>query len=163
MHSMSAAHKTLPLPTCVEVVNLANGRSVVVKVNDRGPFVDNRLIDMSYAAALALDMVRNGTALVEVRSLAAGAPLTAPPPRSAGERLYVQTGAFGTQANAERQAAWLEQSGFDNVVIQETVRGDGTALYRVRVGPVPDVESFDYMMARLKRLNIGDAHLATTP
>ena len=71
MNAMTAAHTTLPLPTWVEVTNLENGRSVVVKVNDRGPFVDDRLIDLSYAAATRLDMVRNGTARVEVRAVAA--------------------------------------------------------------------------------------------
>src|SRR5512134_3952100 len=60
MHAMTAAHTTLPLPTWVEVTNLENGKRVVVKVNDRGPFVDNRLIDLSYAAATQLDMVRSG-------------------------------------------------------------------------------------------------------
>jgi rare lipoprotein A len=69
MHALTAAHTTLPIPTWVEVTNLANGKRVVVKVNDRGPFVDNRLIDLSYAAALQLDMIRNGTARVEVRAL----------------------------------------------------------------------------------------------
>jgi len=78
MNAMTAAHTTLPIPTWVEVTNLENGKHVVVKVNDRGPFVDNRLIDLSYAAALQLDMVRNGTARVEVRALAP--PAGAPPP-----------------------------------------------------------------------------------
>jgi rare lipoprotein A len=78
MNAMTAAHTTLPIPTWVEVTNLENGRRVVVKVNDRGPFVDNRLIDLSYAAALQLDMVRNGTARVEVRAL--GSLPAAPPP-----------------------------------------------------------------------------------
>ena len=84
MNAMTAAHTSLPLPTWVEVKNLENGKSVVVKVNDRGPFVDNRLIDLSYAAAKQLDMVRNGTAHVEVRAMAApyGEPIiaAAPPP-----------------------------------------------------------------------------------
>ena len=88
MYAMTAAHTTLPLPTWVEVTNLENGRTVVVKVNDRGPFVDNRLIDLSYAAATQLDIVRNGTARVEVRAIAApynqpivaaAPPVTAPP------------------------------------------------------------------------------------
>jgi rare lipoprotein A len=87
MHAMTAAHTTLPLPTWAEVTNLANGKRVIVKVNDRGPFVDNRIIDLSYAAATALDMVRAGTTRVEVRALGAAAdhPITttasvAPPP-----------------------------------------------------------------------------------
>ena len=69
MYAMTAAHKSLPLPSYVEVRNLRNNRSVVVRVNDRGPFVKNRLIDLSYAAALKLDMVRDGTAMVEVRAI----------------------------------------------------------------------------------------------
>ncbi len=77
MNAMTAAHTTLPIPTWVEVTNLENGKRVVVKVNDRGPFVDNRLIDLSYAAAVQLDMVRNGTARVEVRAL--GSPPGTPP------------------------------------------------------------------------------------
>jgi rare lipoprotein A len=79
MYGMSAAHKTLPLPAYVRVTNLQNGRSVVVRVNDRGPFVGNRIIDLSYTAASKLDMLRNGTAMVEVRSLDA-APAPAPAP-----------------------------------------------------------------------------------
>ena len=84
MYGMTAAHKTLPLPAYVRVTNLQNGRSVVVRVNDRGPFVGNRIIDLSYTAASKLDMLRNGTAMVEVRSLdAAPAPVPTPTPTPA--------------------------------------------------------------------------------
>jgi rare lipoprotein A len=69
MNEMTAAHTSLPLPTWVEVTNLANGKRIVVKVNDRGPFVDDRLIDLSYAAATALDLVNSGTGQVEIRAL----------------------------------------------------------------------------------------------
>jgi peptidoglycan lytic transglycosylase len=89
MYGMTAAHKTLPLPCYARVTNLANGRSVVVRINDRGPFVANRIIDLSYTAAAKLDMLRDGTAMVEVRTLEPGgsgtqfadanpAPATAP-------------------------------------------------------------------------------------
>src|ERR1035438_842099 len=74
MYGMTAAHKTLPLPAYVRVTNLLNGRSVVVRVNDRGPFVGNRIIDLSYTAAAKLDMLRNGTAMVEVRSVGPTTP-----------------------------------------------------------------------------------------
>jgi rare lipoprotein A len=76
MYGMTAAHKTLPLPCYARVTNLRNGRSVVVRINDRGPFVANRLIDLSYTAAAKLDMLREGTTLVEVRTLVPGAPDT---------------------------------------------------------------------------------------
>jgi rare lipoprotein A len=75
MYAMTAAHKTLPLPAYVRVTNLQNGRSVVVRVNDRGPFVGNRIIDLSYTAAAKLDMLRNGTAMVDVRTID---PMTPP-------------------------------------------------------------------------------------
>ena len=127
MHAMTAAHTTLPLPTWVEVTNLANGKRVVVKVNDRGPFVDNRLIDLSYAAATELDMVRMGTTRVEVRTVApprdavrarrdvvAAAPALAPArrrPRLAVERMFVQVGAFARarECRAARRASARER------------------------------------------------------
>ena len=71
---MTAAHKTLPLPCYARVTNLSNGRSVVVRINDRGPFVANRIIDLSYTAAARLDMMRDGTAFVEVEALTPAAP-----------------------------------------------------------------------------------------
>ncbi|HLQ12622.1 MAG TPA: septal ring lytic transglycosylase RlpA family protein [Steroidobacteraceae bacterium] len=87
MYGMSAAHRTLPLPCYARVTNLSNGRSVIVRVNDRGPFVANRIVDLSYTAALRLDIVRTGTAFVELRTVQPGemptpaaAPPAAPPP-----------------------------------------------------------------------------------
>jgi rare lipoprotein A len=77
MFAMTAAHRTLPLPCYARVTNLANGRSVIVRVNDRGPFVANRIIDLSYTAAMKLDMVRSGTAFVQVEALSPGAPVLA--------------------------------------------------------------------------------------
>ena len=85
MYGMTAAHKTLPLPTYARVTNLRNGRSIVVRINDRGPFVGNRIIDLSYTAAAKLDMLRDGTAFVEVRALVPGAtpvPVPVPAPMS---------------------------------------------------------------------------------
>ena len=138
MHAMTAAHTTLPLPTWVEVTNLVNGKRVVVKVNDRGPFVDNRLIDLSYAAATALDMVGTGTTRVEVRTVAppvdafrAGSTVAAAAPAApqaqgavAAERMFLQIGAFADAENAERLAARLRASGFANpTVVTRAERG----------------------------------------
>jgi len=82
MFAMTAAHKTLPLPCYARVINLSNGRSVVVRINDRGPFVSNRVIDLSYAAAAKLGMIGTGTAFVEVETLTPPNPLGAPLPVS---------------------------------------------------------------------------------
>jgi rare lipoprotein A len=209
MYGMTAAHKTLPLPAYVRVTNLQNGRSIVVRVNDRGPFVGNRIIDLSYTAAFRLDMLRNGTAMVEVRSLepvADGAPLTAalaspsaaphaapliatpitaaeapPPPAPADavqlpaaasdssgsgvstvpvpRALFIQAGAFSDPKNAERLVEKLRGGGYGTVFVRDNEIA-GRRMYRVRIGPVPDVAEFDRIVAALERAGINDAHLA---
>lgn len=157
MYAMTAAHKTLPLPAYVRVTNLKNGKSVVLRVNDRGPFKDTRIIDVSYAAAAKLDMLREGTAFVEVRTLTPDGPAPVEAPR-AGE-LYVQAGAFAEEANAVNLVQRLHAAGEKSA----TVRRDdvnGRTLFRVRVGPVPTVNDFDKVAARLRRLGVNDARLA---
>jgi rare lipoprotein A len=160
MYAMTAAHTTLPLPCHVQVTNLANGRSIVVRVNDRGPFVANRLIDLSYAAALKLDMVRAGTALVDVRAVAASAPApavaAAPQPL---DTLYVQAGAFAEKANAERLLARMRATGVGPAFVRSDER-EGRTLYRVRVGPVPSVAEFDRVIEELRAIGVSDARLA---
>jgi rare lipoprotein A len=159
MYGMTAAHKTLPLPAYVRVTNLQNGRSIVVRVNDRGPFVGNRIIDLSYTAAAKLDMLRNGTAFVEVRALDAGAPEPGAAAVAANLALFIQAGAFADPANAERLAARLRGGGYGNVFVREN-RLAGRTLYRVRIGPVPDVAEFDRVVAALESVGVGDARLA---
>jgi len=185
MYAMTAAHKTLPLPAYVRVTNLQNGRSVVVRVNDRGPFVGNRIIDLSYTAAAKLDMLRNGTAMVEVRTLDPSAPLPvitasattpaaavsaaaaptpiAPNPAVPGAvtsvALFVQAGAFSDPANAEHLAEKLRGGSYGKVFVRDDQIA-GRRMYRVRIGPVPDVAEFDRVVAALERAGINDAHLA---
>ena len=165
MYAMTAAHKTLPLPAYVRVTNLQNGRSVIVRVNDRGPFVGNRIIDLSYTAAVKLDMLRNGTAMVDVRTIDPSAPpagLTAPSAAEAAAlspALFVQAGAFADPANAERLAEKLRGGSYGKVFVRDD-RIAGRRMYRVRIGPVPDVAGFDRVVAALERAGINDAHLA---
>ena len=166
MYAMTAAHKTLPLPSYARVTNLSNGRSVVVRINDRGPFVDNRIVDLSYTAAQRLDMVGPGTALVELEVLAPGpAPVAAPvlvaaPAAGADAGMFVQAGAFSDRDNAEQLARRLRAGGIPDVLVADGLAG-GRALFRVRVGPVTGVEDFDRTMSRLAELGISDAYLAT--
>jgi rare lipoprotein A len=169
MYGMTAAHKTLPLPTYARVTNLANGKSVVVRINDRGPFVANRIIDLSYTAAAKLDMLREGTAWVEVRALTPGAPAVpvetpaaaaqTPPPAAPTLPLllYVQTGAFADPANAERQLGRLHAAGLASAFVMPPP--EGSQLYRVRIGPVGSVAEFDALSQRLAALGIPDARL----
>jgi rare lipoprotein A len=283
MYAMTAAHKTLPLPAYVRVTNLQNGRSVVVRVNDRGPFVGNRIIDLSYTAAAKLDMLRDGTAMVEVRAIDPSAPaqnhnapllasapmaaangqgtaLTASAPQaaatatlasangvapamapaptlqaatgstatlasasgvpramapqaatgnavsggttgaptstpgvapgaapgptiagastapagnavgsgaaapsapSAGAKvpLFVQAGAFADPANAEHLAAKLRGGAYGKIFVRDDVIA-GRKMYRVRIGPVPNVPEFDRIVATLERAGVHDVHLA---
>jgi rare lipoprotein A len=160
MYAMTAAHKTLPLPTYVRVTNVTNGRSIVVRVNDRGPFVGNRIIDLSYTAAHKLDMTRAGTAVVEVEALtpgsltdaARGVSAAQQTPALAAAPLYLQAGAFGQAANARQLADRLRRDGFENIAVIDPAAG--SPLYRVRLGPIADVASFDRLTARLGQLGI---------
>jgi rare lipoprotein A len=166
MYAMTAAHKTLPLPSYVRVTNLANGRSVVLRVNDRGPFVGNRIIDLSYTAAWKLDMLKQGTAFVEVEALAPGtlsttAAAVAPPaPVSLGSvaTLYIQAGAFGVEDNARRLADRLRAAGIPTVALREPVAP--SRLWRVRIGPVADVAAYDRILSQLQGLGV-EGRLAT--
>jgi rare lipoprotein A len=182
MHDMTAAHKTLPIPTWVEVTNLENGKSVVVKVNDRGPFVDGRIIDLSYRAAQDLDMIRHGTARVQVRALVdpSAAPSTitaaATPERNGfsiiseaqadtldpedlrGEQLFIQVGAFGDSDNAVKLVARLRRGGFANSFIVSSAEARGQ-IHRVRVGPLGSAAEFDRVTDDLRALGLSDVRL----
>jgi len=161
MYGMTAAHKTLPLPAYARVTNLRNGRSIVVRINDRGPFVANRLIDLSYTAAAKLDMLREGTTLVEVRAITPGQPETVALTRASetpSPELYVQVGAFADRDNARHLYERLRAAGLERAFIRPPPEGDH--LYRVRLGPVASVAEFDALTAKLARLGVHDARLA---
>jgi rare lipoprotein A len=182
MNDMTAAHKTLPIPTWVEVTNLENGKSVVVKVNDRGPFVDDRIIDLSYRAAQALDMLRHGTARVQVRALTEPRPApsattaAAPSGQSAfsiiseaeadtldpedlqAEHLFIQVGAFGDSDNAVNLVARLRRSGIANSFIVSSTEGRDE-LHRVRVGPLGSAAEFDRVNHDLRALGLTETRL----
>ena len=165
MYAMTAAHKTLPLPTYVRVTHLGTGKTIVVRVNDRGPFVGERIIDLSYAAAVKLGMHVDGTALVEVEALLPGqapkgsATVAATDGPADPRRIWLQAGAFSDRSNAERLHESLITQGIPNVAI-EADRVEGRTLYRVRVGPYEDAPGVEEMLGRLRALNIHDAHLA---
>ena len=186
MYAMTAAHKTLPIPCYAEVTNLRNGRRVVVRINDRGPFVGDRIIDLSYTAAAKLDMLLQGTAPVEVRVLTPGreaggsalplvfptASVMPPPPEpavtvvnapatAAGIKpMFIQAGVFADHENARRRVEQLLAAGVELASLDDVPRADRT-LHRVRVGPFASVEEFELTMKRLHDLGINDAHLLT--
>jgi rare lipoprotein A len=134
MHRMTAAHKTLPFGTVVKVNRRDTGADVKVRINDRGPFIEGRIIDLSYAAAKVIELDRDGVAPVKIKIVGREEIQPAPPPTtSQGESqgcFWVQVGAFGDPENARRAERELERSGEEAVVL-EGVAG----LWRVRVGP----------------------------
>ena len=172
MYTMSAAHRTLPLPTYVRVTNLENGRSAVVRVNDRGPFVDDRLIDLSYAAATRLGIVDHGTARVRVRALEPGDSTdgdraSAPADgdgggdRDAAAGVFVQVGAFRHRENADSLRARLQGADIGPVRVQRARADSGTAVFRVRVGPLAEAGGREALLGRLRAVGIDEVRFIT--
>jgi rare lipoprotein A len=135
MYIMSAAHKTLPLPSYVKVKNLNNGKVAVVRVNDRGPFHSDRIIDLSYAAALKLGVFPKGTAPVEIETLAS---------HSATAYYYLQAGAFSTELMAKRLKDKLGHLSSSPVFIEHY-----QGKYLVRVGPFASKTMADSLKQKL--------------
>jgi rare lipoprotein A len=198
MYAMTAANKVVPIPCYVRVTNLKSGKSVIVKINDRGPFVANRLIDLSYAAASKLGMLGSGTALVDIEAVGPGdlppPAVTAPaaataasvatlvtPPLSttavsipststpaavpaqpgsstAAPQIFLQVGAFAERANADKAAAKISAGGVDHAFVLPVSEGTRT-LYKVRIGPLADVDSVDQLTAKLSGLGFSDAQI----
>lgn len=171
MYAMTAAHKTLPIPSYVRVTNLANKRSVIVRVNDRGPFHGDRIIDLSYTAAKKLGFENIGTAKVMVEyidpmthqqsapkpvpavasAVAATSESPAPTPARAGgyqlpDNTWLQVGAFGQLGSAQDMQRKIEKLTRYPVVIIEPKPENKDKLYRVRVGPLKD--NFDLLELR---------------
>ena len=138
MYKMTAAHKTLPLPTYVKVRNLDNGRTAIVKVNDRGPFHQGRIIDLSYAAAHKLGYTGKGTANVEIIAIDTRHPSSQQSPSRPDtaahtSRLYIQAGAFSTRSNA---IAFAEKLRSMQRHLVRIVHADENHIYRVQIGPL---------------------------
>lgn len=216
MYKMTAAHKSIKLPAYVEVTNLTNGRRIIVRVNDRGPFHENRVIDLSYVAAAKLDLVRHGTGLVEIRVIDPANPqahrtLPAPPklttrqqttrkvaapvsqatsvtpkeaikpsrepqtgkqdyvgqqdfeplqidPVASDKQMFVQLGAFSDQQNALRLKQRVQGLLNRNIAVINDAKS-GRALYKVRIGPVLDVDVADNIVHRLNSAGLYDHHV----
>jgi rare lipoprotein A len=161
MYAMTAAHKTLPLPTYVRVTHLKNGRSVIVKVNDRGPFHEGRIIDLSYSAAKKLGVTATGTAPVEVTAIdienyrknkgyqakVKRPSLVSTYPVKSEFKLYLQVGAFSEQKNANQLLKRLSR-----MFKQRKIHSDFSSennVYRVRIGPLVNIEDADKLSTLL--------------
>ena len=166
MYAMTAAHKTLPLPTYVRVTHLENNRSVIVKVNDRGPFHEGRIIDLSYSAAKKLGVTATGTAPVEVVAIDVATyknnkpyeqrfkrpSLISTDPTKNRNKLYLQVGAFSDKKNANKLYKRLSR-----MFKQRQIHSDlstGNNVYRVRIGPLANVADADKLSALLNNKGI---------
>ncbi|RLA19755.1 MAG: septal ring lytic transglycosylase RlpA family lipoprotein [Gammaproteobacteria bacterium] len=168
MYAMTAAHKTIPIPAYLRVTNLKNHRSIIVRVNDRGPFHSNRIIDLSYTAAAKLDILKTGTGFVEIKAI----DPTAPPPKreniksiqKAGitDEIYLQIGAFGQHANALKLSQQIHDSKVAFVRIK-TENGKIGPLYRVQIGPLESTDEVDDLIQRLIQFGVTKTHLIVKP
>ena len=155
MYKMTAAHTTLPLPTYVQVTNLENGKTVVVKVNDRGPFHDNRIIDLSYTAATKLGYINKGTARVELLALTPGVP------KLGGKEGYlVQIGAFSSNQRSKQLARELETMLGKRIEIS-AVQNNSKLLYRLRVGPFLQKSEAQKWLNKILSTGFPNARLVT--
>ncbi len=157
MEQFTAAHRTLPFNTWVEVTDLDNGKFVDVRIIDRGPFVDGRIIDLSLAAARALDMLRSGIARVQLKIIRAPArapdpmpapPITEPPADLHADLWAVQTGAFSDPGRAEAFAANLRDQYKDTVVIESTIHG--SAVWRVLIARDLPLDDANRLAAKVR-------------
>lgn len=172
MYKMTAAHKTLPLPSYVKVTNLDNGKQIVVKVNDRGPFVDERIIDLSYAAAKKLDITPQGTAQVEIEALNPARDDGLPASGGGTENstaenntepadlnnYYVQLGAFAQRIRAEQLRDRLTQQSVLPVSVISRTHLDSD-LFVVRVGPLAGKQQLKSMASRLSQLGYDNSYI----
>ncbi|MCX7545562.1 septal ring lytic transglycosylase RlpA family protein [Marinicella gelatinilytica] len=158
MYKLTAAHKTLPLPSYVEVTNLKNNKKVVVRVNDRGPFVGDRIIDLSYAAAKMLDFVNDGVTPVDIKVVNSPHDLQQKP--IAQGLTYLQLGAFSDQQAAYNLAKKSSQLlGIETfVTILTTPAG---LLHRVRIGPINSEFKINQLLNRVSNAGIANAQIIT--
>jgi len=159
MYAMTAAHTQLPLPTYVQVTNLKNGKQVVLKVNDRGPFHGNRVIDLSYSAARKLDIVREGTGLVEVRAIDPGRYQAHQQVRQKvseeNKNASIAKNVIEPAVVDEQQAVYVDSNSIDNVAVTSNPK------VFVQVGAFGQLENANQLLNQLSGLNLGDVSISS--
>lgn len=158
MYKMTAAHPVLPIPSYAQVTNLKNGRNVIVRVNDRGPFKHNRVMDLSYAAALKLDVVRTGTGQVVITAIGETPVSSRKKAVSTEQLVFIQLGAFSNQDSAYNLQKRLQAEGYENSEINRVEQG-GLRLFRVRLGPMQKLADIDFILGDLHHAGYPDAHI----
>jgi len=166
MYAMSAAHKNLPLPTYLKVTNLTNNKSVIVRVNDRGPFHQKRIVDLSYSAAYKLDMLKTGTARVKITTITEFGKKTNsqianqkvkikyPNQASIQEKNYIQVFATSKHELAKKTAITLAKQYSQTVNYPEE-----NGIYRIQIGPIVNTSTRDKLLIELKKGSYPNAYL----
>jgi rare lipoprotein A len=158
LYAMTAAHRSLPIPSYVKITNLQNGRTAIVRVNDRGPFHSERIIDLSYAAAVKLGYAEQGTARVEVKVIdTRSIPAASSSLASANAAYYLQVGAFSDKARAEDLVRQLQPQ-FEEPV---TVRDSADSFHRVWIGPIANLDGVRSISELLEQQQLGSPKLVS--
>lgn len=163
MFAMTAAHKTLPLPTYVKVTNLDNNKQVTVKVNDRGPFHEGRIIDLSYAAAIKLGIDKAGTGNVAIEAITPGvvsAQVEIKPviQKISDDSVFVQVGAYRDQSNAQSVQMKLSKADIHSEINPVTINAR-KRIYRVRVGPFREEKAANRVVRSLHEMGLDEARV----
>lgn len=158
MYEMTAAHKTLPIPSYAEVTNLENNKTVVVRINDRGPYVGNRLLDLSYAAAKKLGIQHEGTGKVEIKAISSlqALPQIQETAESQHKKVYLQVGSFGSQSKALKLQDKIAATNLPEPTILASKH-----RYKVQMGPIKSSENAENLSYQLAKIGIKDPQIVT--
>jgi rare lipoprotein A len=162
MYAMTAAHKTLPLSSYARITNLENQRSVIVRINDRGPFHSDRVLDLSYAAAKKLDLHQSGKGAVEIKAIAPDQALTQLQNAAVIQEnsVYLQIGTFGNKKNAQKLQNKIAANHLPQSEILSS-KHKGSKLYKVQMGPIQSTASADKLNLQLAKLGITATQFVT--
>jgi rare lipoprotein A len=164
MYAMTAAHNTLPIPSYAKVTNLENQRSVIVRINDRGPFVGNRLLDLSYAAAKKLDIQQEGTAQVEIKAIDSDPALNFTSQKKQSKNLrpdvFLQVGSFGSESKAMQLKNKIIAHHLPKAKIKASKYKTAT-LYKVQMGPINTSSGTTKLYEKLAKIGITDTQIVT--
>lgn len=162
MYAMTAAHKTLPIPSYARVTNLENHRSIIVRINDRGPFVGNREMDLSYAAAKNLDLQQDGTGAIEIKAISSSQALPQLQKIAATQEqsVYLQVGSFGSAKKAMKLKNKITAYNLPEPDIRSSTYKKAT-LYKVQMGPINSSEKAKQLSQQLAEIGITDTQFVT--
>jgi rare lipoprotein A len=162
MYAMTAAHKTLPIPSYAQVTNLINHRSIIVRINDRGPFVGNKEVDLSYAAAKNLDLGAGNSSAIEIKAISPKQALPRIQQLAAtqAKQVFLQVGSFGTQKKALELKNKIVASHLPSADIRSSTYKKST-LYKVQIGPIKSTINANELNQQLAEIGIIDTQFVT--